>query len=118
MAYGTAGFTAKLPENKITMVVSLKIRNRLRMLGAEVIMTRESNDVDLGNIDRAEITNKNAADIAIRIHADGSENSSVTGISVLYPGNQYIIDGELIKKSKLAANFVMNELSESTNFLH
>jgi N-acetylmuramoyl-L-alanine amidase len=72
--YGTAGFTTKLPEYKLTMAVSLKIRDQPRMLGAEVIMTRESNDVDSGNIDRAEIANKNAADTAIRINADGSEN--------------------------------------------
>lgn len=65
------------------MAVSLKIRDRLRMLGAEVIMTRESNDVDSGNIDRAEIANKNAADIAVRMHAYGSESSSIDGNQIL-----------------------------------
>lgn len=114
-AYGTVGISTKIPEYKLTMAVCLKIRDKMKLLGAEVIMTRESNETDLGNIDRAEVANKNSADISLRIHADGSEDSSVTGISVLYPGNKYIADEELIKKSKLAANFVLTGLVENTN---
>ncbi|HWQ71574.1 MAG TPA: N-acetylmuramoyl-L-alanine amidase [Desulfitobacteriaceae bacterium] len=114
-AYGTVGVSTKIPEYQLTMTVSAKIRDKLRLLGAEVIMTRESNETDLGNIERAETANKNSADISLRIHADGSEDSSVTGISVLYPGNKYITNEEMINKSKLAANFVLNGLVESTN---
>jgi N-acetylmuramoyl-L-alanine amidase len=113
-AYGTTGVSTKVPEYKLTMAVSIKIRDELIKQGARVIMTREGNDVDLGNIERAEIANRESADIAVRIHADGFDNSSVNGISVLYPGNQYIKDLELLKKSKTAAKNVLDELVKST----
>jgi N-acetylmuramoyl-L-alanine amidase len=113
-ASGTVGATTKIPEYQLTLAVSLKIRGKLQQLGAEVIMTRESNEVDLDNIERAEIANKNAADISLRIHADGSEDPSFTGISVIYPGDKYLADEELIAKSKLAADFVLNGLIEKT----
>lgn len=113
-AYGTTGISTKIPEYELTLAVSLKIRDELLKQGARVIMTRESNDVDLGNIERAEIANREAADIAVRIHADGVENTSVTGISVLFPGNQYIKESELLAKSKTAAKSVLDGLISST----
>jgi len=113
-AYGTTGISTKIPEYKLTMAVSLKIRDQLISQGATVVMTRESNDVDLGNIERSEIANKISSDIAVRIHADGFDNSSVAGISVLYPGSKYISDAELLRKSKVSAQLTLDELVKST----
>lgn len=114
-AYGTTGVATGIPEYKLTLAVSLKIRDQLEQKGARVVMTRESNEVDLGNIERSEIANNIPADISIRIHADGFDNSSVTGISVLYPGSQYISNSELLLKSKAAAKDTLDELLKTTN---
>lgn len=114
-AYGTVGITTKIPEYKLTMAVSLKLRDELLKAGAKVLMTRNSNDTDLGNIERAEIANKGSAELAIRIHADGIENSSVTGISVLTPGNKYIEDKKLLSSSQTAAKLVLDSLIKRTH---
>lgn len=113
-AAGTAGVSTKVPEYKLTMAVSLKIRDKLLEKGAKVVMTRENNDVDLGNIERSEIANRIPADISVRIHADGYDDPSVYGISVLYPGGMYISNAELLRKSKLAAQVTLEELVKST----
>ena len=114
-AYGTSGITTKIPEYKLTMAVSLKLRDELLKAGTKVLMTRDNNNMDLGNIERAEIANKGSADLAIRIHADGIDDSSVTGISVLIPGNQYIEDKKLLSNSKIAANQVLGCLIKRTH---
>lgn len=114
-AYGTTGISTKTPEYKLTMAVSMKIRDILIRKGATVVMTRESNDVDLGNIERAKVANKIEANVSIKIHADGFDNSSVAGISVLYPGKSYISNVEIVRKSKVAAQFTLDELVKSTN---
>ncbi len=44
-----------------------------------MIMTRESNDVPISCIQRAEVANNANADAYVRIHANGSENSSAKG---------------------------------------
>lgn len=113
--YGTEGIFTKIPEYKLTLAVSLKLRDKLIKAGAKVLMTRDSNDVDLGNIERAEIGNKGSADLSIRIHADGSADSSVSGISLLIPSNQYIKDKKLLSNSGTAAKLVLGSLITKTH---
>jgi N-acetylmuramoyl-L-alanine amidase len=48
-------------------------------------MTKTDNSVSLGNIQRAEIGNNEKAALVIRIHADSSENTTVSGASMLVP---------------------------------
>lgn len=42
-------------------------------------MTREENDVDISNIERAVMMNKWGADMVLRIHCNGSIDRSVKG---------------------------------------
>ncbi|MDP4090346.1 MAG: N-acetylmuramoyl-L-alanine amidase [Bacillota bacterium] len=84
---GATGIKTKTPEYVIALNVSMKLKELLEKDGYTVIMTRTTNAETIGNIDRAEIGNKNNADLVIRIHADSSDNSSVTGASMLIPGN-------------------------------
>lgn len=41
-------------------------------------MTREVHEVDMSNLERAMVANNANADAFVRIHANGSENTSVT----------------------------------------
>lgn len=77
-------------------------------------MTRESNEENLGNIERAQIGNDAGSDLVIRVHADGSDNPDVRGVSVLYPGNRYISDETLLKKSKSAAQYILDAVVQVT----
>lgn len=82
---GAEGVVTKTPEYKIAMSVSLKLKEMLEQNGVEVIMTKTSNEVSLGNIERAEVGNSNNADIEIRIHCDSAENQNAKGASMLVP---------------------------------
>lgn len=85
-ATGATGIYTKKTEAQLNLEVSLKLAASLRNAGYKVIMTRTSNSL-LSNIERAEIGNKNNANLVIRIHADGSSDHSVTGATTLVPGN-------------------------------
>lgn len=51
------------------------LKELLNREGYKVVMTREKNQVTLSNRERAEIGNTSKADISIKLHCDGSNNS-------------------------------------------
>jgi N-acetylmuramoyl-L-alanine amidase len=111
---GASGVFTKTPEHELNLKVSKLLKRKLEDLGVKVVMTRESGDVNLGNVERAEIANRSNANLFIRIHADGSDNPNVKGISMLIPGSKYIKDENLLKQSKSAAQNILNSVVDST----
>ncbi len=79
VASGTTGVNTRTPEYAVNLQVSLILRDILTAMGAEVKMTREENDVDISNIERAVMMNEWGADMVLRIHCNGSVNRSVKG---------------------------------------
>lgn len=114
MSYGTTGVATGIPEYKLNLAVSLKLKRELEKKGAKVVMTRETNEVNTGNIERAKMANGSKSELVIRIHADGIEDSSVRGMSVLYPGGKYISDKKMLANSKLAAEKILKAMVTST----
>lgn len=111
---GTAGVATGTPEYKVNLAVSLKLRDALEAHGAKVIMTRGTDDVDMGNVERAQIANSSGADISVRIHADGSNNRQIKGMLVLCPGDKYVNDSQLLMKSRIAAQRVLDGMVAAT----
>jgi N-acetylmuramoyl-L-alanine amidase len=111
---GTEGIVTKLPEYKLNLEVALKLEQQLNSLGYQVVMTRDNNDGDISNIGRAQVANNCNADMFVRIHADGVDNQTVNGISVLYPGGQYISDTALLAQSKKVAQDLLDGMVTST----
>ena len=111
---GTQGTTTKIPEHQFNLELSLLLKDALEAEGYEVILTRETADVNMSNIERAELANEVGADIFIRIHADGEENTEANGISVLYPSKNNPYVGELSAESKKLADRVLKKLCERT----
>lgn len=84
---GAEGINSKTPEYVIAMGITMKLKELLINKGYTVIMTKTTSEERPGNIERAEVGNKNNADLVIRIHADSSESSSASGASMLVPAS-------------------------------
>lgn len=76
---GTRGVSTGIPEYQTDLEIALLLRDALASLGAEVKMTRETNDVDISNQQRAIMMNEWGADFVIRIHCNGSTDKSASG---------------------------------------
>lgn len=114
VAGGTSGTYSGVAEYELTLAIGLQLRDELQNRGYTVIMTRESNEVNLSNKERADIATEAGADLTIRIHADGVDNSSVSGASVLTPttSNPYIAD--LAGASWQLSECILNAYCEAT----
>ena len=79
---GTYGRFTGVPEYEVNLDISLQLRDALEALGCEVYMTRETNDVDISNQERAVMMNELGVDLVLRIHCNGSTNKSAQGIGL------------------------------------
>lgn len=111
---GTQGRTTGLPEYELTLQVALKLQTELENRGYEVIMVRTTNDVDISNSERAAVANNANADAFIRIHANGSEDTSVNGAMTICQTSANIYNGSLYDKSKDLSTKVLDSLVAAT----
>lgn len=84
---GATGSYTNISEHKTNMSVALLVKKELTSKGYNVILTKQDVAESKSNIERAEVGNKNNADLVVRIHADSAENSSISGASMHVPAN-------------------------------
>lgn len=89
---GTHGTTTGVYEYQLTLVISQQLQAELENRGYTVYMTRTSHDVNISNMERAQYATSVGGEIAVRIHANGVDNASVSGAMALAPSsaNPYI----------------------------
>ena len=87
---GTRGRFSGVAEYVLTMQIANQLRTELEARGYNVIMTRTDNSTPVDCVTRAQIGN-NGADIMVRLHFDGLDNSSVSGAHsiVIAPNNPW-----------------------------
>ena len=114
VAGGTRGTTTGVPEYQLTLDISLKLRDLLEEKGYQVVMIRETNDVDITNSERAMVANEANADAFIRVHANGSDSSSANGAMTICQTSSNPYNSEYYEDSKRLSELVLDAYTEAT----
>lgn len=111
---GTSGRTTGLAEYELNLQVSLKLRDILVSRGYQVIMTRETNDVNMSNSERAAIANNAGAQAFVRIHANGSDDPGVNGAMTICPTPSNPYTPAIYEKSRKLSDYVLDQMVSAT----
>lgn len=101
-------------EEELNLAVAQLTRTELESLGAQVVLTRETQEATVSNIERAQIANNAQADLCIRIHADGADDPSVSGMSMQVPAGSLLGTPEIEVPSAQAAEIILRAVTEQT----
>ncbi len=113
---GTQGRYTRVPEYEVNLQVGLKLKAKLEELGATVVMTRTTHDVNISNAERAAMMNNAAVNCWLRIHADGNDDPSVHGVSILVPAPGTMNTGAAAvqENSVKLAGLLLDEVTRTT----
>ena len=111
---GTKGVATGLAEYELNLQVSLKLRDELIARGYDVLMIRTENDVSISNAERATVANEAQADAFLRIHADGSDNTSRTGAMTICMTNKNPYNAYLHADSLALSQLIVDSICAET----
>jgi N-acetylmuramoyl-L-alanine amidase len=100
-------------ESPVVLAIARRTQALLLARGYRVAMTH-NRTTTLGNVGRARFCNRRRAALMLRIHADGSTDSSRRGVSTLYPARRAGWTSDIFGPSVRAARLVQRELARTT----
>ncbi|HSC72746.1 MAG TPA: N-acetylmuramoyl-L-alanine amidase [Gaiellaceae bacterium] len=101
-------------EAPVALAIALRTRALLQRDGYRVAMTRTGPTYAGGNVARAHFCNVRRASLMIRIHADGSSDTSQHGIKTLVPALHRGWTDDIYARSLRAGRDVQSALVRST----
>ena len=107
---GTTGRFTGQTEYELNLIVAKKLQTILLDRGYDVIMVRETHDVNISNSERAAVANDANADAFIRIHANGSTDSSVNGAETICQTKNNPYNAALYQESRDLSAAVLDGL--------
>lgn len=113
---GTMGRYTGVPEYELNLTISLALRDELEERGYQVVMTREDNDTAISNIERARKAADGGSEIYVRIHANGSDDTSVKGALGMVPSPQNPYVSYLAQDSYRLSECILNSYCNATGF--
>ena len=101
-------------EAPVALAIARRTRTLLRARGYRVALTRDGAGYRGGNRERARFCNARGAALTIRIHADGSTDPGVRGISTLVPALRRGWTDDIHGASRRAGRLLQSELVAAT----
>jgi N-acetylmuramoyl-L-alanine amidase len=101
-------------EAPVALAIARRARALLLARGYRVAMTRAGSGYRGGNRERARFCNARGAALMIRIHADGSSNPAVHGVSTLVPALRRGWTDDVYGASRRAGRLLQQELVAAT----
>ena len=116
VTWGATGVYTGQTEYELNLAVALLLRDELIRRGYSVVMIRETNNVEISNMERAEIANKYEAAAYIRIHANSWTDDSMRGAMTICQSaaNPYPTCAIHYGRSKQLSRLVLDEFCEQT----
>ena len=112
---GTEGIATGVAEYQLTLKVAKQLSMVLKKQGCKVVMTRTNSKNPLSCIQRAKAANKAKADAYLRIHANGSSNSSTNGaMTICVTKNNRFVSSKLYEKSYALSQSVLDAYVKAT----
>ncbi|MDE6024247.1 MAG: N-acetylmuramoyl-L-alanine amidase [Lachnospiraceae bacterium] len=104
---GNVGTTYETKEYEINLVYAQLLKAELETRGYEVFLTRDSNDADMTNMERAQYANSSGATVFIRIQMGFSSNKELSGVMALTMSKDNIYNAELYDESNYLATRII-----------
>ena len=116
VTWGATGVYTGQAEHELNLAVALLLRDELIRRGYSVVMIRETNNVSISNMKRAEIANKYEAAAYIRIHANSWTDSTMRGAMTICQSasNPYPTCAAHYLRSHRLSQLVLNEFCDQT----
>jgi N-acetylmuramoyl-L-alanine amidase len=116
VTWGARGVYTGQPEYELNLAVALLLRDELIRRGYSVVMIRETNNVQISNMERAQIANKYEAAAYIRIHANSWTDETMRGAMTISQSaaNPYPTCAIHYGRSRQLALFVLDRFCEET----
>ena len=116
VTWGAKGVYTGQAEYDLNLKVALLLRDELIKRGYSVVMVRETNNVQISNMARAQIANKYQADAYIRIHANSWTDETMNGAMTICQSaqNPYPDCAAHYEQSSLLSRCVLDEFCAQT----
>ncbi len=104
-------------EAEVVLAIARRARALLEGRGFRVALTRTGPTFRYGNggnVARAQFCNRRGAALMLRVHADGSADPSLRGVSTLYPARREGWTDDIFSASRRAARLIQGNLLRAT----
>lgn len=109
---GNVGVSYGTKEYELNLLYAKRLKAELESRGYDVMLTRDTNNVDITNKARAELANDSGATVLIRIQMNYSINDDMTGVMALTMSDNSAYNNYLYAASNELATRILQGITE------